>query len=135
MIPDMTSLVRPLVWGGEAKEGQCVEVFGLRFLMCDPESWYDANGWYVLEETTNTVIEADGSPEGAAAAAQAHWATKASAIFDPTALAAMMAAAEQRGREAEREACAEAFESLWAYRTGSEVAAAIRARGQEEGGE
>jgi hypothetical protein len=34
--------------------------------------------------------------------------------------------------QAEREACAEAVESLWAYRTCSEVAAAIRAR---KGGE
>jgi len=34
--------------------------------------------------------------------------------------------------QAEREACAETVESLWAYRTCSEVAAAIRARKGDE---
>jgi hypothetical protein len=43
-----------------------------------------------------------------------------------------IAAMIDEAAQAEREACAETVESLWAYRTCSEVAAAIRAR---KGGE
>jgi hypothetical protein len=39
----------------------------------------------------------------------------------------LIAAMIEEAVQAEREACAEAVESLWAYRTCSEVAAAIRA--------
>ena len=44
----------------------------------------------------------------------------------------LIAAMIDEAVQAEREACAETVESLWAYRTCSEVAAAIRAR---KGGE
>jgi hypothetical protein len=44
----------------------------------------------------------------------------------------LIAAMIEEAVQAEREACAEAVESLWAYRTCSEVAVAIRAR---KGGE
>jgi hypothetical protein len=44
----------------------------------------------------------------------------------------LIAAMIEEAVQAEREACAETVESLWAYRTCSEVAAAIRAR---KGGE
>jgi hypothetical protein len=40
----------------------------------------------------------------------------------------LIAAMIDEAVQAEREACAETVESLWAYRTCSEVAAAIRAR-------
>jgi hypothetical protein len=40
----------------------------------------------------------------------------------------MIPAMIEEAVQAEREACAETVESLWAYRTCSEVAAAIRAR-------
>jgi hypothetical protein len=66
--------------------------------------------------------------EAAKAAAQADYTARILATLDLEALARWRDEAVQ----AEREACAEAVESLWAYRTCSEVAAAIRAR---KGGE
>jgi len=65
--------VKPLVWANEGDDHAEVDNLGLNYLLMDPSSSDDANGWYVLEEATNTVIESDGSPEGAKAAAQADY--------------------------------------------------------------
>ena len=56
--------VKPLQWKDDAAE---VRGLGLRYILCDPESADEGNGWYVLEETTNKVIEGDGSRPSAIA--------------------------------------------------------------------
>jgi len=70
--------VKPLDWDTDG----CAEVLGLRYLLCDPEIADEAYGWYVLEETTNTVIDADGSEDAAKAAAQADYETRIRAALE-----------------------------------------------------
>lgn len=75
--------VKALVWN----EDDVAEVgkLGLRYLLVDPEfGGDDCNGWYVLEEATNTVIEADGSPEAARAGAQADYTARILSALDLT---------------------------------------------------
>lgn len=56
---------KELVW-----EDGAAKALGLNYILNDPAEGWRSNGWHVLEETTNTVIEADGSEDGARAAAQ-----------------------------------------------------------------
>jgi hypothetical protein len=159
------SLLRPLVWepmtgedGATAKApAGCYHVFEAGY------GWM----WYLTASHFNSSMIAMGGEraenafstiEAAQAAAQADCAARASAIFNPAALATMLAKAEQRGREAEREAIA-AHADHMALAVGitagvlrtdncglrgmaeimakkfAEFAAAIRARANGEGGE
>lgn len=62
--------VKALEWIDDVAE---YDDIGLRYILEDGDGLdeEEANGWYALEETTNTVIRADGSPEGAMLAVQA----------------------------------------------------------------
>jgi hypothetical protein len=126
---DLSKLVKPLVWR------ECGDTDGV------PE--WKANSLigqysvrYVIPLTAYHVYGGGVSPlpsryrddDLAKAAAQADYTARILAALDPEVLARWRDEAVQ----AEREACAETVESLWAYRTCSEVAAAIRAR---KGGE
>ena len=93
MTVDLTRLVKPLVWQQERDDLYAEpEGFSLSYLLMDPSSADDTNGWYVLEQTTSTVIEADGSPEAAQAAANADHAARVLAALDTEAIAALVEA-------------------------------------------
>ena len=93
-----TVKVKPLEWS----EDDCAEIMGLRYLLCDPSTADETNGWYVLEETTNTLIEADGSPEAAKAAAQADYEARILSAIDTTDLEAHIGAVLEEVAEVAR---------------------------------
>jgi len=68
--PAPSVAVKALEWIDDVAE---YDDLGLRYILEDGDGLdeEEANGWYALEETTNTVIMADGSPEGAMLAVQA----------------------------------------------------------------
>jgi hypothetical protein len=158
MTPDMTRLVAPLVWRQQSHDCHVAKTaFGDTAVQNEshalaPDRW----GWWMAGS------DEDDSPSGyvvtleaAKAAAQADYAARIIAALDPATLAAMLAAAEQRGRKVEREEIAGMIEGS-AYTASNKgrslepvsdamrgmdmhhatIAAAIRARGPaQEGGE
>lgn len=73
----------PLKWVNGIAE---VSGLGLRYILSDPDGLDEGevNGWFVLEETTNTPISADGSPAGAMMAAQADFERRIAAVCNPS---------------------------------------------------
>ena len=112
--PDMTRLVAPLVWE-DVRTGYGPETYeahastGFYQVFTDEDSSAGAVcAEFATDQsqfgmTSARKIARVGSFPEAKAAAQADYAARIIAALDPAALAAMLAEAEQRGREAERE--------------------------------
>jgi hypothetical protein len=117
---DLSRLVKPLVWRQVEPHIYAAETSAHAYVI------FDLDAGPIL--TRDSVQVASGVMPDLKTFAQADYTARIIAALDPEALARWRDEAVQ----AEREACAETVESLWAYRTCSEVAAAIRAR---KGGE
>jgi hypothetical protein len=122
---NLRKLVKPLVWERGIVD-YAKPMPGMKYVACSTTP-HGCWSWWLDDAPSSTrTVERDEAH--AKAAAQADYTARIISSLDLEALARWRDEAVQ----AEREACAETVESLWAYRTCSEVAAAIRAR---KGGE
>jgi hypothetical protein len=111
---DLSRLVAPLVWE-QCKSTLPREVWEAKSIfgryVAWPNGMWNRHGYYSVDGDVGNLQDAQDG-------ANADIVRLVTSIIDPDALAALLAEAEQRGREAERD-----------------VIAAIRARGQQEGEE
>ena len=140
---DLSKLVKPLVWQKHPDadhDPECNEHYGGGQNNLAGQNEYAvyphpcAIGYFVLDVMGNRCDEDFPSIKAAKAAAQADYTARILAALDADAVAALIAEAEERGRKAEREACAKVAMDypvpIGCTKAAVEVAAAIRARGE-----